>query len=365
MRKLSHEKTKRILSGGSEPVIDLSLKGDELDGAVEKAMYWYRQNFKIQTAKDWVERWLRSQGQSEDADICHRADKYYFKVVAPYCRMASRGVPLGAAQQKQLDELVANARQHKPSIAPETPSVRDRVLAKANAILTELEPVLDSTMDAVQRKTGQTPLKAWISSQNLNRPTIGVVKERLERSRDEYRTALDGDPDYKEAYCFLNKRQLKTLLGIFEDGISELNNRLGVLRATRKPRRAKPKSADTLVKKLNYLQRNAEWGVDSVRPEVIIGSQGLIVFNTHNNKATVFVASEPKAGLSVKGSTVTGWDTEKSFEKTVRKPDEFAKNKGGCRKSFASAVRYLNGVKTKGKPPTGRINAHCLLLQVN
>ena len=65
------------------------------------------------------------------------------------------------------------------------------------------------------------------------------------------------------------------------------------------------------------------------------------------------------------GSTLTGFDPAKSFEKTVRKPDEFLKNADGCRKTFASAVRYLSGVKTKNSEPTGRINKHCLLLQVN
>jgi len=113
------------------------------------------------------------------------------------------------------------------------------------------------------------------------------------------------------------------------------------------------------------MSRNESFGVDSVKPEAIIGAQGLIVFNTKNNKATVFIAVEPKSGLAVKGSTLVGYDSAKSYEKTVRKPDEFLKNTDGCRKTFAAAVRYLNGVKTKSAEPTGRVNKHCLLLQVN
>lgn len=66
----------------------------------------------------------------------------------------------------------------------------------------------------------------------------------------------------------------------------------------------------------------------------------------------------------MKGSTVLGFDSSKSFEKTVRKPEEFVKNSGGCRKTFTAAVRYLNGVKTKAGTPTGRVNKHCLILQV-
>lgn len=365
MRKLSTERTNRILAGGAEPQIDPSLKGDDLESAVFKALYWYRQNFKIAQSKDWVERWLRSVGRGADADICHRADKYHFKEVAPYCRMATRGLPMPPAALKEIEDLLTSARAHKAPVAAETVSVQDRIQAKANAVLTELEPVLDVTLEEVLSKSKGNALKSWLQSQQLNRPTIMIVKERLLRTFHEMSLALDGtDPDYVEGYSYLNKRQLKTLVGIFEDGISSLDNALGVLRASRKPRKRKAKSADALVKRLNYLSRSEDMGVDSARPESIIGSQGLIVFNTKTNKATVFVAAEPKAGLSVKGSTVIGYDTEKSFEKTVRKPEEFVKNGGGCRKTFSSAVRYLNGIKTKAAPPTGRVNTHCLILQV-
>lgn len=365
MRKLSSEKSRRILSGGGEPVIDPSLKGDELDAAITRALYWYRQNFKIAQAKDWVEQWLRKDGRADDAKVSHRAERFHFKEVAPYCRMASRGTPMPGYAQEQLEDLLLNARAQKAPVVTETVSVRDRIVAKANAVLTELEPVLDAVLEGVLSKSKDNPLKAWLQSQQLNRPTIMIVKERLSRTHGEMSIALDGsDPDYVEGYSYLNRRQLKTLVGIFEDGISSLDNALGVLRASRKPRKRKAKSADALVKGLKYSARNSEHGVDSVRPEVIIGSQGLLVFNTKTNKATVFIAAVPKDGLSVKGSTVTGWDTEKSFEKAVRKPQEFLKNGGGCRKTFASAVRYLNGIKTKAKGANGRVNAHCLLLQV-
>ena len=365
MRKLSTERTQRILSGGAEPVVGPSMKGEELETAISRALYWYRQNFKIAQSKDWVERWLRSEGRTEDAKVCHRAERFHFKEVAPYCRMASRGLPFPAHAQKGLDELLTNARAQKAPVVTETVSVQDRIHAKANAVLTELEPVLDAVLEGVLSKSKDNPLKAWLQSHNFNRPTIMIVKERLLRTFREMSLALDGsDPDYVEGYSYLNRRQLKTLVGIFEDGISSLDNALGVLRASRKPRKRKAKSADVLVKGLKYSARNSEYGVDSVRPEVIIGSQGLLVFNTKTNKATVFIAAVPKDGLSVKGSSVTGWDTEKSFEKAVRKPQEFLKNEGGCRKTFAAAVRYLNGVKTKPKGANGRVNAHCLLLQV-
>jgi len=253
-------------------VVDPSMKGDELETAISRALYWYRQNFKIAQSKDWVERWLRSEGRTEDAKVCHRAERFHFKEVAPYCRMASRGLPFPAHAQKGLDELLTNARAQKAPVVTETVSVQDRIHAKANAVLTELEPVLDAVLEGVLSKSKDNPLKAWLQSHNFNRPTIMIVKERLLRTFSEMSLALDGsDPDYVEGYSYLNRRQLKTLVGIFQDGISSLDNALGVLRASRKPRKRKAKSADVLVKGLKYSARNSEYGIDSVRPEVIIG----------------------------------------------------------------------------------------------
>ena len=367
-RKISKERARNILSGGAEPQYDPSTKAEDLDTAIEKALYWYRQNFTLPLARSWVREYLLSVGRDEDAQICGRGNKTHFRFVSPYCRIAVRGFPvsekLRALIDKHLGELLQGARDNTPTEA--RPSVQERIAAKADATLCLLEPVLDATVEAVQSgKKKDTSLRDWLHSSNLNRPLLHAVRERLESTLEEYSAALSGeDPDLREGYSHFGKR-LKHMVSILQDSISDIDDRLGVLRASRKPRKRKARSAESQIKKLHYMGRSEVFGVDSVKPEAIIGAQGLIVFNTKNNKATVFIAAEPKCGLSVKGSTVEGYDATKSYEKTVRKPEEFVKNADGCRKTFAAAVRYLNGVKTKSAEPTGRVNKHCLLLQVN
>jgi hypothetical protein len=192
-----------------------------------------------------------------------------------------------------------------------------------------------------------------------------VALHRLEKTYTDLKAAHDkSDPDLVEGYSYLKPKSLKCLVEYFEEAMQNLNDRIGVLQASRKPRKRKAKSAQVQVKGLKFLARSDDFGVDSAKASDIIGAQGFIMFNTKNNKATVFVAAEPKIGLAIKGSTVVGFDSAKSFEKGVRKPEEFVKNADGCRKSFTSAVRYLNGVKTKARIPTGRVNKHCLILQV-
>lgn len=367
-RKISKERARSILAGGAEPQYDPNTKADDLDLAIEKALYWYRQNYRLPTAKAWVREYLQSIGRDEDADICSRADKSHFRFISSYCRMAVRGFPLGEKFQslieKHISELLKNASTN--TTVESKPSVQDRIAAKADAVLCDLEPVIDRVVAAVQGgKRKDSSLTDWIGKSDLNRPLAMIVRERLQGLLDEFSAAHSGsDPDLREGYSHFKKTSLKHMVDVLESAISNLDDRLGVLKASRKPRKRKPQTAEKQVKGLKYLNRNEQFGVDSITPQAMIGSQGLIVFNTKNNKATVFVAAEPKAGLSVKGSTVVGFDESKSCEKTVRKPDEFLKNKDGCRKTFASAVRYLTGVKTKCAVPTGRVNKHCLLLQV-
>lgn len=368
-RKISNERARNILSGGAEPHYDPTTKAEDLDLAIEKSLYWYRQNYKLAAAKSWVREYLEQNGRAEDAAIVSRAGKEHFRFVAPYCRMAVRGFPFGEKQQgliqKHLTELLDSARSHAP--AAERPSVADRVAAKADATLCLLEPVIDSAMTAVLGgKRKDTSLLDWIKTSDLNRPLALAVRERLDAVLQEFVGASSGkDPDLKEGYSHFTPKGLKYMIEILQSAIQNLDDRLGVLRASRKPRKRKPKSAEKQIKGLKFLTRSEGFGVDSVKPESIIGAQGFIVFNTKNNKATVFMAVEPKSGLGVKGSTIVGYDSAKSFEKTVRKPDEFLKNTDGCRKTFTAAVRYLNSVKTKSAEPTGRVNKHCLLLQVN
>ena len=133
-------------------------------------------------------------------------------------------------------------------------------------------------------------------------------------------------------------------------------------KAVRKPRRKKSRTPGQIIKKLQYCEKSDEYGISSIDPRKIVGAGKLIVFNTKYKKLIIFEASPLVDGLSVKGTTIVGFDDKKSREKTVRKPKEILKDcaSGGIR---LINNRY-NTLKTKEKVPTGRMNENCVLLQV-
>jgi len=368
-QKLSNERARRILSGGNEPEFTTISKNADHDLLLEKSLHWYRQNFNLLLGKKWVSEWLISKGRDDDAKLVFRASKNLLRMISPYCRCASRGFPMTEKQMefilKNVNELLLDARKREIQKPADKTTVQDRIEAKANEMLTTLEPVLDILTESVIVKKKCNPIVDWIKTAGLNKPMATVALNRLQKSYTEIKAAQDKtDADLVEAYSYLKSKNLKKLVEYFEEAISNLNDRITVLRSSRKPRKSKPKSAQSQVKSLKFMLKSNVFGVDSVQPSDIIGSQGLVMFNTKTNKAIVFVAVEPKTGLLIKGSTVLGFDSSKSFEKTVRKPEEFVKNTNECRKTFTVAVRYLNNVKTKSEIPTGRVNKHCLILQV-
>jgi hypothetical protein len=141
-------------------------------------------------------------------------------------------------------------------------------------------------------------------------------------------------------------------------------------KATRKPRKPKEIKKDKVVAKLKFKKEDAPLKLVSVNPTEIIGASELWVYNTKTRKIGKYIASniDPTgqgragSGLSVKGTTIQGFDEEASIQKTLRKPAEQItefKNAGKV-----ALRKYLDEIKAVDIKLNGRINADVILLKV-
>ena len=101
----------------------------------------------------------------------------------------------------------------------------------------------------------------------------------------------------------------------------------------------------------------------------IIGATEVWVFNTKTRKLGKYVAmnTDPKGlaregtGLTVKGTTILGFNEEQSVQKTLRKPDEqlreFAKS------GKVKLRKFLEDIKTTDIKLTGRVNNETIILK--
>ncbi|MGA1306616.1 MAG: hypothetical protein ACO30M_01805 [Candidatus Kapaibacteriota bacterium] len=361
-KKLSKERVQRILNGGNEPTFTAEdfANDESRTKALDRGMYFYRQSFSPSDARDWISEWFVSKGRADDAKLVSRVSKSTLRLVSPYCRMESRGYQWTPEQeqtiQKYITDLVTEARS-VGNVDTDSPNIQHRIRAKADTTLSELEPLIDEAFTEVSRKRYKPSIAPWIASKNMTRPTALIVKERLKTVVEEMQAAYSKtDPDLYEGYSYLKRPVQKRIIEIFHEAVSVVDSKISGMGVVRKPRKPRKVNPEKLVKGLKYCQKS-DTGLHSIDPRGIIGAQGLLVFNTKNHKATVFVAAEPKAGLGVKGSTIIGWDTTKSYEKTVRKWQDWLKKTAGL-------LKALEDAKTKTVTPTGRINKHCLLLKI-
>lgn len=195
-------------------------------------------------------------------------------------------------------------------------------------------------------------------------PTAGQLKKMGEHEQDMWQ-------QLKEGYAHLKKADIKKFRTAIEELISALDFIIDQAKATRKPRKAKPKSADKLVEKLKYLKADPKYNLASIAPVDIVGASELWVFNIKTRKLGKYVASNidptgtgrPGSGLQVKGTTIIGFDENLSVQKTLRKPDEQLKEFKGAGK--VALRKFLDEINTTDTKLNGRCNPDTILLKVS
>ena len=194
-------------------------------------------------------------------------------------------------------------------------------------------------------------------------PTAGQLKKMDETTADLWL-------QLKEGYAHVKKSDIKKYRTAIEELRTALTFVIESAKATRKPRKAKPKSATKLVEKLKYLKTDDKYKLASIDPAQIVGASELWVFNVKTRKLGKYVASniDPKGmgrdgtGLSVKGTTIIGFDEVLSVQKTLRKPDVQLKEFKDAGK--VKLRKFLDEIATTDTKLNGRCNPDTVLLKV-
>ena len=195
-------------------------------------------------------------------------------------------------------------------------------------------------------------------------PTAGQLKKMDELEADQW-------AQLKEGYAHLKKGDIAKYRKAIDTLMTELDFIIEQAKATRKPRKAKPKSADKLVEKLKFAKTDSKYSLASINPVDVIGANELWVFNVKTRKLGKYVASnqDPKGmkrdgtGLSVKGTTIIGFDENLSIQKTLRKPEEQLKEFKAAGK--VALRKFLDGINTTDTKLNGRCNPDTVLLKIN
>ena len=238
-------------------------------------------------------------------------------------------------------------------------SIQDRINNKASDLIGELEEQLDVFF---QEGVIQFDVKKWSLEKGIKPQIAKRIAEHFYPQYEEITQALEGtDPDLVEAYSGWRAPVLKVMSLFIKriiDHMVELDSAGQVLR---KPRKKKVKPAHVLVSKLQFLAEYLELNIKSVDPKGIINASQLWSYNVKTRNLSVYHAMDSD-GLSIRGTTVTGFDEASSITKKVRKPENLLQqvlNEGkvglrGIMKSLTTVEQRANG----------RINKDTILLRV-
>lgn len=357
-RKKLIDKANAIMKG-----VETSIDPNHYQRDLIKALNYYNINHDDKEKKKWFLSYLSKSDKQLASDLS-KLDEYLFRYVGILARLMEGGSELQEQENTyfldritSLKELVCKpviTAPKKVDAAVPTATIQDRIDEAAHKHAAEIDGAID---DFITKKNADFSAKSYLAANNVSSTIAKRIGEFYNGISRELKEALAGkDEQLVEGYSNFTKRDLKKFADFVESIRIDCNQAVQTAKAARAPRIRKPVPAAKQVSKIKYLKEFAELGLKSVRPDGIIGAKELWVYNTKQRKLQVYKA---EIDLSVKGTTIVGFDVVQSLSVTLRKPEEFFKGLSMTKRPLAAA---LKSIKTKPSQPNGRINEECIIL---
>lgn len=341
---------------GDEPILE-ALTGRQ-DPQLSNVLNWYNYMYDSSKAKMWLLQYLKAEGMTDLMQVVKNTpDKLVITTPGWIARMALNGTKLAKENKdwiiQKVNEMGAarirledSTDEDKPKAKPVV-DIQARTKAKNDALLSDAEvEVVDnrgSMYDFLQKYTA----------------TPAAARYMLNYYQPIYDEVMSDDEQVKEAFG----KKLKDERAFMQGLIDDLNRYIGNKKVTkvRKVRTPKEKPLAKQVEKLQFQKEFPPLKIVSVNPVEIVGCQQLWTYNTKYKKLTRYDAVGP-AGIQVKGTTLIGYDVDKSLTKSLRKPEVTIQDLLGAGR--VALRKILEELKTNETKPNGRINTDTILLRV-
>jgi hypothetical protein len=260
----------------------------------------------------------------------------------------------------EVDRLTCTKKEVKVAVVSTEvvaakPSIQDKMDEKVSMFLGEFAGLVDEYVT-----TKSVPkVDSLISGMGIRGPMIKKIVERIQGTKAELTEVLEGkDKQLVEGYSNFKKPELKKLLGMYENLEASLGQ--AKVLTVRKPRKTKVKPPAVIAKNVKFMKEQTELGLTSVNPALAVGASEVWAYNTKYRRLIVVKAVDGQT-LTWKGTTLQNFNIEKSFSKTIRKPEEIKPLVGQGTRTF---TKYINSLKAKPGKVNGRINEETVLLAI-
>lgn len=382
------------LSFTSEEVLDLDDEiKTEINLRITQGLNYYNYHHTSKDSKQPLIEWMKSQKVVDKTaiDAIRGAPDYQIGITAgSVARMLLKGAPpmdnLLAGLKKRIRIIVESiedpqgwgedtAKPKEKPKAAQVISIQDRMMEKINNFVGEhIEGAVDDMI--ANGFKSDFKLSTLLQTYNISGKAAGLIPKMFENEIADLTLLINGvdkedemEAQLLEGYPY-KKSELKKLLAFYSAIVADAEHHANLQKATRKVRKKKAPSKEKLIGKIKYKIQDEKLKLVSIDPKDIIGANELWVYNTKNRKIGKYIASniDPKGmardgtGLSIKGTTIIGFDEKLSRQKTLRKPEDSLKEFKSAGK--VALRKFLDELTTTDTKLNGRVNSDTILLKV-
>jgi hypothetical protein len=351
------------------------------------AMEYYRLEKTTKELKPQIINWmaLNDYTKSEIAAFKKTKDNRCSMTVAALAACLQRGMPAihGGFNEgrdstvwlrKEIAKIVEQGKDdidETETVKPvakavvHVPTIQDRLREAAGGMSEEIDAAIDAwIIDPESFNPKDIKVVNLLKGKGAKAAHSRIIKGYFQRNYDELIELSSGkaDEQLKEAYKHNSRKNVNKLIEFYNAIMAACEQIAAEQKVLKKPRAAKVKPAEELVKKLKFMLSDPKLGVTSVPPATIIGAQGVVVLNVKTRKIGYYIAKSSE-GIGVKNSSLTNF-TEKSMQKTMRKPPEQVKEfkEQNTQKRFETW--FAKSVKTTETVLNGRFSEDTIILKV-
>ena len=349
---------------GSEP----SLSPETYNTDFLKALNYYNSENDDKDKKKWLITYVAKQDKKLAVSLT-KVDEKWFRHAGIMARLVTNGSMLLEKEElflsNKIQELTIRANVKDAPIKVSKPvtnviplsTIQERMDEKAHDLAGEIEGAIDDFVLSGCKSSFST--KNYLAGNNVAGPIAKRIGELFVHTAEELREAIEGnDEQLVEGYSHFTKKELKKFAEFVESIVADCNQMVQTAKANRAPRMRKEKPASVQVAKMQYLKEFTELSLKSVNPASIIGSTEVWYYNTKYKHLGVYKGENGNT-LSVKGTTIIGFDIKESKRMTLRKPEDFFKGLSLGKRALNTAIKTL---RTKPAVPNGRFNEETILL---
>jgi hypothetical protein len=363
-----------------------SLTGEEFNRHFRGAMAYYRLEKTNKDLKPAVINWMGANGydKSDIKAFKDTKDSRCGMTMGSVAACLLRGMPevhegfnqgrdtaqwlrdeiAKVIEQGKDDEVEDDGEVKSVKITVAQPTIQDRMREAAGTMSEELDAAIDSwILDPEAFNPKDIKIVNLLRSKGAKAAHSRFIKQYFQRNFDELAELASGNADeqLREAYKHNSRKNVKKLIEFYESIMAACEQIAAEQKILKKPRAKKVKPAEELVAKLKFKPIDDKLGAVSVPAAGLIGAQAAVTYNTKTRKIGVYIA-KTSAGLSVKGTSIVDF-TEKSFQKTLRKPaDQLREFKE--QNTQKRVTDWFGKIKATETIMNGRMNVDIMILKV-